>query len=194
MKKIFPYLILMAITLSMSSCGYNTMVQKREAVDEKWSQVETQYQRRNDLIGNLVNTVKGAADFEKETLQAVIEARSKATSINVDANNLNEENLQQFQKAQTKMSGALSRLLVTVERYPDLKATANFQQLQAQLEGTENRISVARKKYNEEVRDYNTTIQTFPRNMIAGFFNFTKKPYYESDPGAEQAPDVDFSS
>lgn len=194
MKKIFPYLILLSVTLSMSSCGYNTMVTKREAVDEKWSQVETQYQRRNDLIGNLVNTVKGAADFEKETLTAVIEARSKATSINVDASNLNEQNLQQFQQAQSQMTGALSRLLLTVERYPDLKANANFQQLQAQLEGTENRIAVARKKYNEEVRDYNTTIQTFPRNFIAGMFGFEKKPYYDSDPGADKAPEVDFSS
>lgn len=194
LKKFFPYLILLSVTLSMSSCGYNTMVQNRESVDEKWSQVETQYQRRNDLIGNLVNTVKGAADFEKETLTAVIEARSKATSINIDAQNLNEQNLQKFQQAQTQMSGALSRLLVTVERYPDLKATANFQQLQAQLEGTENRIAVARKKYNEAVRDYNTSIQTFPRNLMAGIFNFDKKPYYESDPGAETAPEVDFGS
>lgn len=180
--------------MSLSSCGYNTMVQKREAVDEKWSQVETQYQRRNDLIGNLVNTVKGAADFERGTLTEVIEARAKATSINVSADNLTPENLQKFQQAQTQMSGALSRLLVTVERYPELRATENFRQLHAQLEGTENRIAVARRKFNQEVREYNTSIQTFPRNIMAGLFNFDKKPYYESDPGADRAPEVDFGT
>ncbi len=194
MNKLLTYFALALVTMSLSSCGYNTMVQKREAVDEKWSQVETQYQRRNDLIGNLVNTVKGAADFERGTLTEVIEARAKATSINVSADNLTPENLQKFQQAQTQMSGALSRLLVTVERYPELRATENFRQLQAQLEGTENRISVARKKYNEEVREYNTSIQTFPRNIMAGLFNFDKKPYYESDPGADRAPEVDFGT
>ncbi len=168
------------------------MVSQRETVKEQWSQVETQYQRRSDLIPNLVNTVKGAADFEKETLTGVIEARSKATQITVDPNKLTQENIQNFQKAQGQVSSALSRLLVTVERYPDLKANQNFRDLQAQLEGTENRISVARKNYNTAVKVYNTSVQQFPRNLVAGMFNFEQMPYYEAEEGAEKAPEVSF--
>lgn len=190
--RLLKWILPLIATTTLSSCGYNTMVSQRETVKEKWSQVETQYQRRSDLIPNLVNTVKGAADFEKETLTGVIEARSKATQITVDPNQLTAENIQNFQKAQGQVSSALSRLLVTVERYPDLKANQNFRDLQAQLEGTENRISVARKNYNESVKVYNTSVQQFPRNLVAGMFNFEQMPYYEAEEGAEKAPEVSF--
>lgn len=190
--RLLKWILPLIAATTLSSCGYNTMVSQRETVKEKWSQVETQYQRRSDLIPNLVNTVKGAADFEKETLTGVIEARSKATQITVDPNQLTAENIQNFQKAQGQVSSALSRLLVTVERYPDLKANQNFRDLQAQLEGTENRISVARKNYNESVKVYNTSVQQFPRNLVAGMFNFEQMPYYEADEGAEKAPEVSF--
>lgn len=190
--RLLKWILPLIAATTLSSCGYNTMVSQRETVKEKWSQVETQYQRRSDLIPNLVNTVKGAADFEKETLTGVIEARSKATQITVDPNQLTAENIQNFQKAQGQVSSALSRLLVTVERYPDLKTNQNFRDLQAQLEGTENRISVARKNYNESVKVYNTSVQQFPRNLVAGMFNFEQMPYYEADEGAEKAPEVSF--
>ncbi len=180
------------LTVLLSSCGYNTMVEKDETVAQKWADVQTQYQRRADLIPNLVSTVKGAADFEKETLTQVIEARSNATSINISADELTPENIQRFQKAQSQLSGALSRLLVSVERYPELKANRNFIELQAQLEGTENRISVARQKFNEAVKGYNSYIRSFPRNFIAGWFDFEKKGYFEAEAGAEQAPKVEF--
>lgn len=171
---------------------YNNMVTKQEATVGQWANVETAYQRRADLIPNLVNTVQGYADFEQETLTEVIEARSKATSINVDADNLNPQQIQQFQKAQSKLSGALSRLLVTVERYPNLKANQNFLQLQSQLEGTENRISVERRRFNNTVRDYNTYIAKFPQNFIANLSGFEKKGYFEADQGTENAPEVNF--
>ncbi|MGB0165833.1 MAG: LemA family protein [Luteibaculum sp.] len=176
----------------LSSCGYNSMVEKDESVSQLWAQVETQYQRRADLIPNLVNTVKGYADFEQETLTAVIEARAKATSVNVDASNLSQEQLDNFQKAQGQLSGALSRLLVAVERYPELKANQNFMDLQAQLEGTENRISVARQRFNDGVKDYNAYIRKFPQNMVAGIFDFEKKAYFEAESGSEKAPEVNF--
>jgi LemA protein len=192
MKNLVKLILGLTVILSLSSCGYNTMVQKQEAVEGKWSDVETQYQRRNDLIPNLVNTVKGYADFEQQTLTQVIEARSKATSMNINADNLTEENLQQFQQAQNQLSGALSRLMVVVERYPDLKANENFRDLQAQLEGTENRIALARKNFNEAVQDYNAYIRKFPNNMIAGIFDFEKKAYFKSTEGAETAPQVSF--
>jgi LemA protein len=192
MKNLVKLILGLTVILSLSSCGYNTMVQKQEAVEGKWSDVETQYQRRNDLIPNLVNTVKGYADFEQQTLTQVIEARSKATSMNINADNLTEENLQQFQQAQNQLSGALSRLMVVVERYPDLKANENFRDLQAQLEGTENRIALARKNFNEAVQDYNAYIRKFPNNMIAGMFDFEKKAYFKSTEGAETAPQVSF--
>jgi len=168
------------------------MVEKGESVSGQWAQVENVYQRRADLIPNLVATVKGYAEFEKSTLTEVIEARAKATSINVKADDLNPETIAKFQKAQSQLSGALSRLLVTVERYPDLKANQNFLELQSQLEGTENRIAVERKKFNEVTKDYNTYIKQFPRVIYAGWFDFEKKGYFEADAGADEAPKVEF--
>jgi LemA protein len=168
------------------------MVSFDEGVMEQWSQVENVYQRRADLIPNLVATVKGYADFEQETLTQVIEARAKATSVNVDANNLNPAMLQQFQQAQDGLSSALSRLLVTIERYPDLKANQNFLDLQAQLEGTENRISTERRKFNQATRNYNTYIRKFPQTIYANIFGFDNKPYFEAQEGADQAPEVQF--
>ncbi|WP_114777526.1 LemA family protein [Botryobacter ruber] len=192
MKKLFFYLIGFVILASQSSCGYNTMVQKDEAVQGQWANVENVYQRRADLIPNLVNTVKGAANFEKETLEAVMNARSKATSIQLSADDLTPENIARFQQAQNQLSGALSRLMATVEAYPDLKANQNFLELQAQLEGTENRIAVERRKYNELVQDYNTTVRSFPNNLMAGIFGFERKGHFQADPGAERAPTVQF--
>lgn len=169
------------------------MVEKSEAVEGQWAQVENTYQRRADLIPNLVNTVKGYADFEQQTLTDVIEARSNATAIKVDVNDLNPESIAKFQAAQSQLSGALSRLLVTVERYPDLKANQNFLELQAQLEGTENRISVERMKFNEVTRDYNAYIKKFPQVIYSSWFDFEKKGYFQADAGSEKAPEVDFS-
>lgn len=168
------------------------MVQKDETVESQWANVQNAYQRRADLVPNLVNTVKGAANFERETLTDVIEARAKATSVNISPDNLTPENIQQFQQAQGELSGALSRLLVSVERYPELKANQNFLELQAQLEGTENRIAVERRKFNEAVQDYNSYIRSFPRNFIAGMFDFERKGYFEAEAGAQQAPTVEF--
>lgn len=185
--------ILIALSaIFLSSCGYNSMVEKDEAIAKAWASVETQYQRRSDLIPNLVSTVKGYADFEKSTLTEVVEARSKATGITLQADELTPENIAKYQAAQQQLSGALSRLLVSVERYPDLKASTQFSQLQAQLEGTENRISVARDKFNGTVQDYNTYIRKFPKNIVAGMFDFDQKGYFESDAGTEAAPKVDF--
>ncbi|MDX5421572.1 MAG: LemA family protein [Hymenobacteraceae bacterium] len=192
MKKLFFYLIGFVILASQSSCGYNTMVQKDETVESQWANVQNAYQRRADLVPNLVNTVKGAADFERGTLTDVIEARAKATSVNISPDNLTPENIQRFQQAQGELSGALSRLLVSVERYPELKANQNFLELQAQLEGTENRISVERRKFNEAVQDYNSYIRSFPRNLVAGMFDFEKKGYFEAEASAQQAPTVEF--
>lgn len=189
MKK---YLLILLAAVTLSSCGYNSMVEKDEGVAKSWASVETQYQRRSDLIPNLVNVVKGYADFEQETLTRVVEARSKATDITLNADELTPENIAKFQEAQSELSGALSRLLVSVERYPDLKANQQFAQLQAQLEGTENRISVARDNFNESVRDYNTYIRKFPKNIVAGMFNFDQKGYFESDAGSQTAPTVEF--
>ena len=172
--------------------SYNNMVAQEEQVTSAWAQVENVYQRRADLIPNLVNTVKGYADFEQETLQGVIEARSKATGVNVNADNLSPEKVQQFQEAQQGLSSALSRLMVVVERYPDLKANQNFLQLQSQLEGTENRIAVERRRFNEVTQDYNTYIRSFPQTMLAGMYGFEKKGYFESDQGADKAPEVSF--
>lgn len=172
---------------------YNTLVEQEQTVEQSWAQVENQYQRRADLIPNLVNTVKGAADFEKQTLTDVIEARSRATSIQVSANDLNNpQKVQQFQQAQKQLSGALSRLLVTVEKYPELKANQNFRDLQVQLEGTENRISTERQRFNEAVQRYNTTVKRFPNNVFAGLFGFDQKAYFEADEGASETPEVNF--
>ena len=191
MKKI----ALMAIValFSMTSCStYNNMVTQEEAVNSAWSNVETQYQRRADLIPNLVNTVKGYAAHEKETLDAVVAARTRATQVAVDAENLTPEMLQEYQKAQNEVGMALGRLIAIAEAYPDLKANANFLELQAQLEGTENRISVERRNFNEVAKKYNTSIRTFPRNMLAGMFGFEKRPYFEAQEGAENVPVVQF--
>lgn len=173
---------------------YNGLVSKEEAVSSAWSQVENVYQRRMDLIPNLVNTVKGAADFEQSTLQEVVAARAAATQVKVDPSQLSEENIARFQQAQDALSSSLSRLLVSVERYPDLKATQNFRDLQAQLEGTENRITVERQKFNQAVQAFNTDIRRFPRNIVANMFGFEKKGYFEANEGAETAPVVDFGT
>lgn len=172
--------------------GYNNIVTYNEDVQSKWGQVENQYQRRMDLIPNLVNTVKGAADFEKSTLTDVIQARASATQIKVDASDLSPEKIQQYQAAQGQLSQALGRLMVVSERYPQLTATQNFKDLQAQLEGTENRIAVARMDFNNSVQVYNTTIKRFPAVMYAGMFGFHEKGFFQSQPGAEKAPTVNF--
>jgi LemA protein len=171
---------------------YNNMVSLNEGVTSQWGNVETQYQRRADLIPNFVNTVKGAANFEQSTLTQVIEARAKATSVTIDPTNMTAENMQQFQQAQGQVSSALARLMVVVEQYPELKATQNFRDLQTELEGTENRISVERRKFNEVARDYNTFIKRFPNNFIAGSFGFQAKPYFDAAEGSERAPEVKF--
>lgn len=171
----------------------NSLIEKEEEVNQAWAQVENQYQRRADLIPNLVSTVRGAANFEQETITQVIEARSRATSINLEAGDLNDpQALQQFDQAQQQLSGALSRLLVTVERYPELTATQNFRDLQTQLEGTENRISTERMRFNRAAQEYNTSIRRFPANMVAGIFGHEQKAYFEAIAGAEQAPEVSF--
>jgi LemA protein len=171
---------------------YNGMVTMNEGVTSQWGNVETQYQRRSDLIPNFVNTVKGAANFEQTTLTQVIEARAKATSVTIDPTKLTPETMQQFQQAQGQVSSALGRLMVVMEQYPELKATQNFRDLQTELEGTENRISVERRKFNEVAQSYNTYIKRFPQNMIAGMFSFAAKPYFEATEGAEKAPEVKF--
>jgi LemA protein len=168
------------------------MVTLQEGVTSQWGNVETQYQRRADLIPNFVNTVKGAASFEQETLTGVIEARSKATQVTIDPTKMTAENIQQFQAAQGELSSALSRLMVVVEQYPELKATQNFRDLQVELEGTENRISVERRKFNEVALTFNTYIKRFPQNFLAGMFGFASKPYFESMEGSEKAPQVQF--
>ena len=183
---------LIATVFLFSGCGYNSMVKLDEKVSAQWAQVENVYQRRADLIPNLVNTVKGYANFEKDVLTAVTEARAKATSVNVDASKLSPESIQQFQQAQGQLSSSLSKLLVVVEKYPDLKANQNFLELQAQLEGTENRITVERGRFNEVTQEYNSTIRTFPNKITSGMFGFSKKGYFEAEKGAEKVPEVKF--
>ena len=196
MKKswiIIGVIVVIALLLYSSIKGtYNQMVTLDEGVGAQWAQVENVYQRRADLIPNLVSTVKGYATHEKETLEGVIEARAKATSTTIDASNLNAQSIQQFQAAQDGLSSALSKLMVVVERYPDLKANQNFLELQAQLEGTENRIAVERKKFNEVARQYNTYIRSFPKNIYASIFGFEKKAYFQAQTGADTAPKVEF--
>lgn len=192
MNKKLLFAIAVAFSFIFSSCGYNNMVNKQENVESAWANVENQYQRRADLIPNLVNTVKGYAKHESETLQAVIEARSKATSIQIDPSNMTEDDLAKYQQLQDNMSSALSRLLVVAENYPDLKANQNFLELQSQLEGTENRIAVERRKYNEAAQDYNQYIKRFPQLIVAKIFNFDQKPYFKAQAGAETAPQVSF--
>ena len=171
---------------------YNGMVGLDEGVNTAWANVETQYQRRADLIPNLVNTVKGYAQHEQSTFEAVVNARSKATSITIDPSNVTPEKLQEFQQAQGELASALGRLIAISENYPDLKASEQFKELQAQLEGTENRINVARTNFNKEAQKYNTTIRTFPKNLFAGMLGFTQRAYFEADAGASQAPTVQF--
>jgi LemA protein len=196
MKKTWIIIIVVValafILYSMFKGSYNEMVTESEKVDAQWAQVENVYQRRADLIPNLVNTVKGYATHEKETLEGVIEARAKATQTTINAGNLTPQNMAAFQQAQDGLSSALSKLMVVVERYPDLKANSNFLELQAQLEGTENRIAVERKKFNETTRTYNTLIKRFPKNLMAALFGFETKPYFAAQQGAEKAPEVKF--
>ena len=184
----------LAILLLYSSgkSTYNNLITKDQVVQQQWAQVENVYQRRSDLIPNLVNTVKGVANFEQKTLTAVIEARAKATSVQINPKNLDEASLQKFQAAQDNVSSSLARLMVVVENYPQLKATQNFMELQAQLEGTENRITVERMKFNEVVQDYNIQVKRFPTNIFAGMFGFKEKAFFKAVQGAEKAPQVQF--
>ena len=191
MKKFILFAIV--VLCSMTSCStYNNMVTLDEAVKSAWSNVETQYQRRADLIPNLVSTVKGYASHEESTLQAVIEARSKATSVNISMDELTPEKIAEYQAAQQQVRSALGRLIAIAENYPDLKANQNFLELQAQLEGTENRIAVARKEFNEIAQTYNVAVRRFPANLVASIFGFEKKAYFEADEAAAQAPVVQF--
>ena len=190
-ETIIAFVAVLAMT-SLSSCNYNSLVEKQQQVDQSWAQVENQYQRRADLIPNLVNTVKGYSTHEEQTLTKVVEARAKATSVTIDAKDLNEENLARYQQAQNELSGALKSLLAVTEAYPDLKANENFMNLQAQLEGTENRIATERKRYTESVREYNTAIKKFPTTIYAGWFGFDEKPQFKAEAGSEKAPEVSF--
>lgn len=185
-------LAVVAVVVIWAIAGYNGLVKADETVSTAWSNVENQYQRRADLIPNLVNTVKGYAAHEKETFDAVVAARTRATQITVDADNMTPEKLQEYQEAQGAVGAALSRLIAISEAYPDLKANQNFKELQAQLEGTENRISVERRNFNNAAKEYNTSIRTFPRNILAGVFGFEKRPYFEAKDGAENVPSVNF--
>jgi LemA protein len=191
-KSTIIILAVIAVVAVWAVTGYNRLVKADEAVSTAWSNVENQYQRRADLIPNLVNTVKGYAAHEKETLDAVVAARTRATQVAVDAENLTPEMLQEYQKAQNEVGTALGRLIAIAEAYPDLKANANFLELQAQLEGTENRISVERRNFNEVAKKYNTSIRTFPRNLLAGMFGFEKRPYFKAQEGVENVPVVQF--
>lgn len=191
MKKII--LVAIVALFSLSSCStYNGLVEKEETVKSAWSNVETQYQRRADLIPNLVSTVKGYAAHEESTLTAVVDARAKATSISVAPDNLNEQTIAEYQKAQAGVTSALGRLIAVSENYPDLKANQNFLELQAQLEGTENRITVARKEFNDATQAYNTAVRSFPANLIAMMFDFEQKPYFEADESTAAAPKIEF--
>ena len=191
-KAIIIVVAVVAIVVIWCITGYNSLVGMDENVSNQWANVETQYQRRSDLIPNLVNTVKGYATHEQETLEGVVEARSKATQIKVDPQNLTPEKLAEYQQAQGQLATALGKLLAITENYPDLKANQNFQELQAQLEGTENRITVARKNFNDAARKFNTSIRRFPKNILAGLFGFDKRTYFEAQEGAETAPSVEF--
>lgn len=196
MKKwIVPVIVIAVVLFGLYNWGKNfnnQAVELKETASKTWGDVESSYQRRNDLIGNLVKTVQGAADFEKSTLEAVIKARSEATKTTIDPANITPEQLAAFNEAQSGLSSALSRLLVTVERYPDIKANQNFLELQSQLEGTENRINVARDRFNEAVEPYNKHIKTFPNSLLAGILNFDELQYYRAEAGSEEAPDVEF--
>ncbi len=193
MSRTLIIVVVVLALLGMYGCSsYNGLVQTDANVGEKWAQVQTQYQRRADLIPNLVRTVQGAANFEKSTLQAVIQARANATGINLNADQLTPENIKKFQAAQDQLSGSLSRLLAVAENYPQLKATQNFSDLQAQLEGTENRISVARNDFNGAVKGYNVSVRSFPNSIFAGIFGFAVKGFFEASAAAQNAPTVEF--
>ena len=191
-KTVWIIIAVVAVLFFCMQGVYNNMVTRGEEVSAAWSQVENQYQRRMDLIPNLVNTVKGYASHERETLEGVVQARAEATQTRIDPSNLTAESLQAFQSAQGELSSALSRLMVVLERYPDLKANQNFQELQAQLEGTENRIATERKRFNEVARSYNVYIRKFPNNILSGLFGFEAKAYFAAEAGAEKAPTVEF--
>ena len=193
MKKTWIIVIaVVAVLVIYCVSSYNSLVTQEETVGTAWSNVENQYQRRSDLIPNLVNTVKGYAAHEKETFDAVVSARAKATQMTIDIEDLTPEKIEAYQKAQGAVGSALSRLLAVTENYPELKANENFKELQAQLEGTENRISVERGKFNETAREYNTSIRRFPKNIVASMFGFEKRPYFEAEEGSEKAPEVKF--
>ena len=193
MKKSTIIVIVVIVLIAIwGITSYNGMVKMDESVSTAWSNVENQYQRRSDLIPNLVNTVKGYASHEKETFQAVVDARSKATQMQISADDLTPEKMQAYQKAQGEVGSALSRLLAITEAYPDLKANQSFLELQAQLEGTENRINVARTNFNNAAKNFNTAIRRFPKNILAGIFGFEKRAYFEAAEGSEQAPKVEF--
>lgn len=193
MKRLFVLPLFVVLTsILFSSCGYNTMVSQQEAVDGAWAQVDVQYQRRNDLIGNLVETVKGYAKFEQETLTKVVEARASATQVKVDATQLTEANIEKYQAAQGQLTSALSKLMSITENYPDLKANQGFADLRIELAGTENRIAVARRNFNEAVQTYNTSIRTFPNNIFSGMWGFEKKGYFKAEAGSDKAPEVKF--
>lgn len=190
--RLVPLVIALTLLPLLSSCNYNSLVEKDQAVNQSWAEVENQYQRRADLIPNLVSTVKGYTSHEEETLMKVTEARAKATSININADELDEATLQKFQEAQNELSGALKSLLAVTEAYPDLKANENFKDLQVQLEGTENRVATARGRYTTAVQEFNTSIKKFPTMIYAGWFGFKEKPQFKAEAGAERAPEVKF--
>ena len=196
MKKIIIKVVIALIAINIiivyPISTYNSLVTADEAVSTAWSNVENQYQRRSDLIPNLVNTVKGYAQHENQTLKEVVEARAKATQATIDPTNMTPQDLKAYQQAQSAVGSAIGRLLVSVERYPDLKANENFQALQAQLEGTENRISVERRNFNNIAKEFNTTIRRFPKNIIANMFGLERRPYFEAQEGSEKAPEVKF--
>ena len=195
MRRSLPLLIILGLVVILLfwGCGsYNGLVQQDEAVKNSWNKVQSDYQRRADLIPNLVRTVQGEANFERGTLNDVINARARATSMQVSPDNLTPENIQRFQQAQTQLSGSLSRLLVTVEQYPTLRANDAFRGLQAQLEGTENRIKVSRNDFNDAVQTYNTKVRSFPTNIFAGMMGFKQRAGFTADPGSERAPQVQF--
>lgn len=191
-KRTALLIVALSATSGLTSCNYNSLVEKQQNVEQAWAQVENQYQRRADLIPNLVNTVKGYSEHEEETLTKVIDARAKATSITISADELNDENLAKYQSAQNELSSALKSLLAVNESYPELKANQNFIALQTQLEGTENRISTERQRYTEAVSDYNTSIKKFPTVIYAGWFGFKEKPQFKAEAGSEKAPEVKF--
>lgn len=192
MKNFKLFLLLAALLPALSSCNYNSLVEQKQGVEQQWAEVQNQYQRRADLIPNLVNTVKGYAAHESKTFEEVTRARAAATAVNINADDLSEESLERFQAAQNQLTGALKSLLAVSEAYPDLKANENFRDLQAQLEGTENRIATARGRYTQAVAGYNTAIKKFPTVIYAGWFGFSPQPQFKADESAQRAPEVNF--